>query len=553
VALACPTCGDALPDGSRFCPRDGTTVRADTIALTTSAILAIGPAPPPVPADPKLTATDDPLLGRIVDGRYQIRAKLGKGAMGAVYQGEHVGIHKPVAVKILHKATAQTEEFRKRFEREARSASRLSHPGCVSVLDFGHVSRLEPASGGGHLVGIPYLVMELVTGELLSARIEKGKIAPHEAVVIARGVLGALRHAHGLDIVHRDVKPANIALATVGETTPLVKLLDFGLAKSIAVDSPDAQQPLTEMGMIFGTPGYLSPEQAGGNPVDARSDLYSLGVVLFEMVCGRPPFVHDEGHEVVRDHLVTPPPSPREATPALSKEIEAVILKALAKQPSARFQTAEEFQAALAACPEATITKESAPATTTAAAPPPTAAAPAPTAAAPPPTVSRAAMMRRRVAEIWRRHRRTILAATAAAIMLGVVGGLVAARLSSAPPARPSNVVPAGLATVTVPVSPSALRHLRLADEYRQKLWCADAINELERALRDQPELRSSPDLIRTAIPCLRARTQARTIHFLVAEIGPEAQAELEAALDEQLPPDVREGVERALNRLTNK
>ena len=294
-------------------------MQTDTIALTTSAILAIGPAPPRIPDEPKPASGVDPLLGCVVDGRYVIRSTLGKGAVGAVYQAEHVELDKPVAVKMLHAAMARTGEFRKRFEREARAASHLSHPGCVSVIDFGHVSRLEPSSCADQLLGMPYLVMELVKGELLADRIDKAKIAPHEAVVIARGVLAALRHAHGLDIVHRDVKPANISLASVGETAPLVKLLDFGLAKSVADDSPDTKQPLTQLGMVFGTPGYLSPEQAAGKPADARSDLYAFGVVLFEMVCGTPPFVRAEALEVVRDHLLTLPPSPRKLTPALRR------------------------------------------------------------------------------------------------------------------------------------------------------------------------------------------------------------------------------------------
>src|SRR5262249_41958399 len=162
-----------------------------------------------------------------------------------------------------------------------------------------------------------------VKGELLSDRIAKGKLPPHTAVVIARGVLAALRHAHGLDLVHRDIKPANISLASVGETEPPGKLLDFGLAKRVARDS---EPPLAQMGMVFGTPGYLSPEQAMGKPADARSDLYAFGVVLFEMVCGFPPFVQPEALEVIRDHIRTPPPSPRRLTPELSTQIEAVIL-----------------------------------------------------------------------------------------------------------------------------------------------------------------------------------------------------------------------------------
>jgi serine/threonine-protein kinase len=509
-------------------------VQSDTIALTTGAIFAVTPAPPPSPVATEPPPTGDPLLGRTVDGRYAIRATLGKGAVGAVYEAEHVELHKLVAVKVLHAAMARTEEFRKRFEREARSASRLAHPGCVSVIDFGHLTRLEPASHGDALLGMPYLVMELVKGELLSDRIDKGKLPPHEAVVIARGVLAALRHAHGLDIVHRDVKPTNISLASVGETAPLVKLLDFGLAKSVADDSPDAKQPLTQNGIVFGTPGYLSPEQAAGKAADARSDLYGFGVVLFEMVCGFPPFMGAEALDVVRDHLSKPPPSPRKFTPALSPELEAVILKALAKEPRARFQTAEEFQAALAACPEAS-TASLAPAATPAA----TSAPPAAAARAPRYTVD----LQKAVALV-RRHRRLLIAAGAATAMLAFVAWLIATR-SSSPVATPPPAFAA--APAAAPGSAAARRHLELAQGYQQRLWCADAVAELERALKEDPELRADPDLIRIAIPCLRARTQSRTMQFLVERIGADGQFELQAALDGDLKPDVREGVQRVL------
>jgi serine/threonine-protein kinase len=514
-------------------------VHTDTIALTTGAILAITPAPPPSPSAAVPAPTSEPLLGRTVDGRYAVRAVLGRGAVGAVYEAEHVELHKHVALKVLHAAMARTEEFRKRFEREARSASRLAHPGCVSVIDFGHVTRLDPAAGGDALIGMPYLVMELVKGELLAERIDKGKLPPHEAVVIARGVLAALRHAHGLDLVHRDIKPANISLASVGETAPLVKLLDFGLAKSVADDSPDAKQPLTQAGMVFGTPGYLSPEQAAGKPADARSDLYAFGVVLFEMVCGFPPFVGAEALDVVRDHLSTPPPPPRKFTPALSPELEAVILKALAKEPRARFQTAEAFQAALAACPEASAV--SAPAPARASASPPSARTP------------RYSIELRKVYERLRPHRRALLAAGAATALLGLVVWLVATRSSSPSAAAPRTGGAAAFATTAAaaPISAAARRHLELAQDYQQRLWCADAIAELERALKEEPELRANSDLIQTAIPCLRSRTQSRTIQFLVERIGADAQPELQAALGRDLKPDVREGVERVLARLT--
>jgi serine/threonine-protein kinase len=504
--VTCPTCGAELSPGTRFCPVDGTTVRPDTQPT-------------------KAGAGEDPLIGRTVDGRYAIRAILGKGGVGAVYRAEHVEIKKPVALKILQAAFARTDEYRRRFEREARAASRLSHPSCVSVLDFGRISQLEPSAGGEQLLGSSYLVMEFVAGELLADRIDRGKLPPSEAVVIARGVLSALRHAHALHLVHRDVKPGNIMLSSASVTAPLVKLLDFGLAKNVGQDSADAQQVVTQAGMVFGTPGYISPEQAGGQPADARSDLYAVGVVLFEMLCGGPPFTGAAAIDVVRAHLLQPPPSPRKLEPGLSPQLEEIVLKALQKDPAKRFQTAEAFAAALGACPESS-------------------AVPSKKAVA---LVSR----RARLVDFVRRHRGSV-AAGVAALVLNIIAGIVVAFIYRPSPPVSANPPPVEPAAVppSAPASPSAQRHLALAADYQRRLWCADTIEELERALHEDPQLRANPEVTRLAIPCLRPRSRARTLRFLVDRVGPDARAELQAASVTEPRTEIREGAAQALQQL---
>ena len=265
--------------------------------------------------------------GRLIAGRYQVERRLGGGGMAEVFLARDTTLGRLVAVKVLRERFADDEEFVARFHREARAAAALNHPNVVAIHDRGGSA------------GSSYIVMEYVPGETLKDRVQRsGRLTPAAARDIELGLLAALRAAHDGGVIHRDVTAQNVLLAQDGR----VKVADFGIAHF-------GSSELTSTGIVMGTSRYLSPEQARGEPTDERSDLYSAGVVLFEMLTGRLPFEGDNDLAIALQHANDPAPSPATFVPDLPPALVAIVGKALRKDPAERFQTAAEFFAALGA------------------------------------------------------------------------------------------------------------------------------------------------------------------------------------------------------------
>jgi serine/threonine-protein kinase len=289
-----------------------------------------------MPLDPHRGPADRPLVGCVLGGAYEVERPLGAGGMGAVYVARHVRTGRRYAVKVLLRERALTEEGIRRFRREAQALSALGHAGIIAVHDFAESDD-----------GLAYIVMDLLEGEDLASRLRRGGGVPWPEIQrITEEVAAALGTAHAVGILHRDLKPGNIFLARQPGARDRAVLLDFGLAKH--TDSM-AQSQLTSTGAVLGTPLYMSPEQARGDDVDGRSDLYSLGAVLFEMVTGAPPFTGPTVTSVLAKLLTEPPPTvmPMARSP-VPAALDAVLQRALAKRPADRFATAADFAAAVA-------------------------------------------------------------------------------------------------------------------------------------------------------------------------------------------------------------
>lgn len=303
----CPVCGKEYSDTSTLC-------------LTDAAVLE---------------RRDDPLLGQTLASKYLVEKLIKRGGMGSVYLGKHVLMDKTVAIKVLRPSLALDDDVVRRFSREAKAASRISHPHAVSVTDFGESED-----------GVVFLVMEYLDGHTLKEIVKsEGPMQLDRVVEIVRQVGGALDAAHEQGVVHRDLKSDNIMLskATGGEWA---KVLDFGIAKIQQDDSHD--DDITAANLVIGTPQYMSPEQCShSGPIDARSDIYSFGIIIYEMLAGKPPFSGESPTVIMMQQVQDPPPSVLDARPELPVAVSSVIGKALAKQPTDRQQTAGELAQAL--------------------------------------------------------------------------------------------------------------------------------------------------------------------------------------------------------------
>jgi serine/threonine protein kinase len=298
------------------CPEDGAALQADsTVAMA---------------------APLDPLVGRTLDEKYRLDEQLGTGGMGTVYRATHLLIDRPVAIKVLNPRYVEDEAAQTRFRREARAAGRLQHANAVTVTDFGTTTD-----------GLVYIVMELLEGQTLrDVLAREAPLDVARAVSIMLQISSAVAAAHTAGIIHRDLKPANIFIVQRKEAPPFVKVLDFGIAKlaADALDDDDPQVTLTQVGAMIGTPRYMSPEQCDGASLTPAADVYSLGIILYEMLTGTTPFNGTSPLAIAIKHSSQPPRSPREFVATIPAALEALVLHTLEKKPEARPQDAEAFR-----------------------------------------------------------------------------------------------------------------------------------------------------------------------------------------------------------------
>ncbi|WP_437756677.1 serine/threonine protein kinase [Sorangium sp. So ce1389] len=286
----------------------------------------------------------DPLLGKVLNGKFKILSMLATGGMGTIYRGEQIPLGRPVAIKVLipNQASRQLDpNFHKRFFLEASILARLQHPNIVTVFDYG---RIEADDQERY-----FMAMEFLEGETLFRRVRRqGRLPPPEAMRIARQIARGLREAHKHGVVHRDLKPSNIMLVSNEDSEEAVKILDFGLVKQLGDDSEE----LTQQGAFLGSPRFMSPEQISHGKVDLRTDIYSLGVILYQMLCGKVPFESEKSIQILMAHLQQPVPRMKERNPDIDipEPLEALVMRCLAKDPDGRPATMDALIQGLGEC-----------------------------------------------------------------------------------------------------------------------------------------------------------------------------------------------------------
>ena len=321
----CRKCGAKYPDTEKTCSVDGEDLHPLPAFLAKRS---------PAHSEPKKIT--DPFIGKNIE-KYKVLSKLGEGGMGIVYEAEHIHIGKKVALKILREDYTQKQDVVERFKQEARSATIIGHPNIIDVTDFGYTYD-----------GRVFFVMEYLDGDDMATVLENNRILPCKRVVrIIKQVCDALQAAHDKHIIHRDMKPENIFIQHAGTEEEKVKILDFGIAKMSVLEG--GGRKLTKTGVVFGTPEYMSPEQAAGKPVDHRIDIYAVGVILYEMLAGAVPFTGDTFMSILSKHIFESVPPLREMNPNLDipEPLERIIYKCLEKEAENRFQDATSLAKAI--------------------------------------------------------------------------------------------------------------------------------------------------------------------------------------------------------------
>jgi len=540
--------------------------------------------------------------GLVLDDRYRIIEPLGRGGMGSVYRAEHIGLKRPIAIKLLNKELRGYAASNQRLEREAFATGRLDHPNCVAIMDVGATPD-----------GTTYLAMELLDGISLSYALDQQPVfSVGRALYVARQLLYGLAHAHGAGVIHRDLKPDNIFLVERDGHEDFAKILDFGIAKLTGeAVVEEGGEKLTEAGMAIGSPTYMSPEQALGGPIDARTDLYSLSAVLFEMLTGQPPFLSPfDKLEVLRMHLTAPVPAMADVAPDVSvpDAVEAIVRRGLAKAVGDRIQSADEYGALLDDVLQALETTRAQPAVPDAATKPTTETAPpkaqrstvpltAPVAAQPPAAatpggsdtrvVSAGSPRGRRVAFVGGALGLGLLVAIAAS-MGGSESGDVAGGTDGVASAGEDDdatmvfltdelaeladdasvdekldlyeeLIDAGKGARLAPElarlarnRPDTARvYLLLGRAYMDRNFWSDGFDAFRQALTLDASLRDDEKLIKSALRSLTSRSKPELgIRFLAEDIGKPAVPYLEETVEQSRSQRQRDNAARALSQL---